>query len=462
MRRTFRTQLTMTIALIVLAAVILISLLANIFINMEFEKYAKEQQKAYTANLSANLNHQYSSQTGEWNLEYIHGVGMAALYEGYIILLKDAQGEVVWNAEDHDMETCSQVMMGIMERMEQKRPSLKGGFVSQVHDLQYNGQRVGAVSIRSYGPYFLSEGDFRFLDSLNLILIVIGSLALLSALVAGGLLAKRISRPVIKTAHIAAQIAEGNYKIRFAGNIKTYELDKLVAAVNHMAASLDNQEGLRKQLTTDVAHELRTPLAVISSHLEAMIEGVWEPTPERLESCYEEIGRISGLISDLERLAKIENEMLNLEKADINLLELAHTVAKNFELESAKRDITIQVKGTKSIVSADKDRLKQVLANLISNAIKYSSERGRICVMVNDTDQNGVLVVEDTGIGIPEKDLPFIFERFYRTDHSRSRLTGGAGIGLAIVKSIVSAHGGTVKAESSEGQGSRFTVTLPK
>jgi signal transduction histidine kinase len=462
MRRTFRTQLTMTIALIVLAAVILISVLANIFMNREFEKYAKEQQKAYSANITTNLSHQYESLTGEWNSEYIHGVGMSALYDGYIILLKDARGEVVWDAEDHDMAACSQVMMDIIERMEQKRPSLKGGFVSQDYDLKHNRETVGTVSIRYYGPYFLSESDFHFLDSLNLLLVMIGLLALLSSLVAGGFLAKRISRPVIKTAHIAAQIAEGNYKIRFAGEIKTFELDKLVAAVNHMAASLDSQEGLRKQLTTDVAHELRTPLAAVSAHLEAMIEGVWEPTPERLESCYEEIGRISGLVSDLERLAEIEDENLKLEKAEVNLLELARTVAGNFEMESTKKDIIIHVGGTEALVSADKDRLKQVLANLISNAIKYSSKHGNICVTVKDTDQNGVLIVEDNGIGIPEKDLPFIFERFYRTDHSRSRLTGGAGIGLAIVKSIVSAHGGTVKAESCVGHGSRFTVTLPK
>lgn len=462
MRRKFRTQLTLTIAVIVLAAVALISLLANIFINKEFEKYAKEQQQANAKDIAVNLSRQFDSLTGKWDLQFIHGVGMSAMYDGYIIRLIDLNGNVVWDAENHDMEACSQIMMEIIERMDRKRPSLKGSIVSQEYDLKQNGQKVGSLVISYYGPYFLSESDFNFLDSLNLVLAVIGSLALLCSLAAGGFWAKRISRPVIKTAHIAKQIAEGDYKIRFESNIKTRELDELVSAVNHMAASLDSQEELRKRLTNDIAHELRTPLAAVASHLEAIIEGVWEPSTERLQSCYEEIGRISGLVSDLERLAKVENENLRLEKTDVDLLELAYTVAGNFESESVKKNISLSADGVESHVNADRDRMTQVIVNLLSNAIKYTPEGGQIRIMVKDTPGNGIITVEDNGIGISKDELPLIFERFYRTDKSRNRKTGGAGIGLTIVKSIVTAHGGTVKAESNAEHGSKFTVEIPK
>ncbi|MDR1131230.1 MAG: HAMP domain-containing protein [Oscillospiraceae bacterium] len=462
MRGKFRTQLTFALALIVFVTVALISILANTFINMEFEKYAKAQQQSHANDIATNLSRQYNSITGKWNIEYIHGVGMSALYDGYLIRLMDLPGNVVWDAENHDMATCTQVMMDIISRMEKKRPGLSGGFVTQEYDLKPNGQKVGSVAIQYYGPYFLSESDFHFLDSLNLISVIVGSLALLCSVVVGGLLARRISRPIIKTAHIATQIAEGNYKIRFDGTIKSRELDELVAAVNHMAASLDNQEGLRKRLTTDVAHELRTPLTAVASHLEAMIEGLWEITPQRLQSCYEEIGRISGLVADLEQLAKVENENLRLKKSDVDLRTLINTVVGNFETESAKKNLSVSVDGTETHVNADKDRLNQVFANLLSNAIKYTPENGKIHVSIRDMDKNGVVMIEDSGIGIPEKDLPFIFERFYRADKSRSRSTGGAGIGLTIVKSIVSAHGGTIMAGQGGGQGSRFTVTLPK
>jgi signal transduction histidine kinase len=460
--RSFRAQLTLTIAFVVVLTIALISAAANAFINKEFERNTKEQQSARAAHFAAILENHYAGAFSRWNLEYVHGVGMSALYDGYVIRLIDANGGVVWNAENHDMETCSQVMTDIINRMEAKRPGLSGSFITRTYDLKQNGQSVGRAEVKYYGPYFLSESDFNFLGFLNVALAVIGALALVCSLAAGGLLSGRISRPVIKTAQYARQIAEGNYDIRFEGRLKTREMDELAAAVSHMAASLENQERLRKRLTTDAAHELRTPLTAVASHLEAMIEGVWEATPRRLQGCYEEIGRISGLVSDLERLAKVENENLRLAKADMDLLELANTVAGNFESSSAKKNISVSVDGAAVCVNADKDRLNQVFANLLSNAIKYTPENGRIRITVKEADKSGVVVFEDNGAGIPEKDLPFIFERFYRADQSRSRSTGGAGIGLTIAKSIVAAHGGRIEAESEANRGSRFTVLIPK
>jgi len=462
MRHGIRTQLTMTITLIVLTMVALISILSNIFINVEFEKHAKEQQKAYIQNLVDNLSRQYNGLTQQWDTGYIHGIGISAMYDGYIIKLYDQGGKLVWDAENHDMALCKEIMDEINDRMEEKNNHIKSGFVSREFDLKQNGQVIGKVSITYYGPFFYSESDFKLLNALNLILLIIGSLSLLSSIVAGFFLSKRISRPIIKTAHIASKIADGNYDIRFEGKTKTKELDELVNAVNNMAESLSRQESLRRQLTSDVAHELRTPLTVVSSHLEAMIEGLWEPTSERLKSCYEEMERLSGLISDMERLAQIESENLKLSKSPVDLLELARTVAGHFEIESTKKNISVEVQGNHSIVNADRDRLNQVIINLLSNAIKYTHENGHVRISVHDTSENGIMTVEDDGIGIPEDELPLIFERFYRTDKSRNRKTGGAGIGLTITKAIVNAHGGKIEVTSSVNKGSCFTITLPK
>jgi signal transduction histidine kinase len=236
----------------------------------------------------------------------------------------------------------------------------------------------------------------------------------------------------------------------------------LVAETNHLANALSEQDNVRKRITTDAAHELRTPLTAVSSHLEAMIEGVWETTPERLRSCYEEVMRLSSLVADLERLARIENENLVLDKARVDLLEIVGAVGENLRAEIAKKNLSLLIEGDSSFIDADKDRLYQVFTNLLSNAIKYTPEGGHIRLAVEDSAKSGVVYTEDDGIGIPEKELPLVFERFYRTDESRNRKTGGAGIGLAIVKSIVAAHGGTVEARSVNGPGSRFVVTLPK
>lgn len=474
MRQKFRTQLTLTITVILLAAIVLISLLSNVFINNEFEKYIKDSQITYSANMVDNLNHQYNSYTGGWDEEYIHGVGMSAMYDGYIIKLIDSEENPVWDAQNHDMATCSHIMTDIIERMSSKRPDLKGGFVSQEFELNQNNEMLGTLVVSYYGPYFLSESDFHFIDSLNLVTLIIGGIALLCSIFAGVVLAGRISRPIMKIADITSQIAEGDYKTRYDGRGSALEVDELITSVNHMAETLDRQEELRKRLTIDMAHELRTPLTVAASHLEAMAEGVWEPTPERLMGCYDEIERITGLVKDLERLAVVEGDNFTLVKSNVDLLELVQAVVANFQTESIKNRISVMVEGDETHVNADRDRLLQVIVNLISNAVKYSVEDGWVRVLVKDEPEKGIIIVEDNGIGIPKEELPFIFERFYRTDLSRNRKTGGVGIGLTIVKSIVTAHGGTVKAESwtvegsgdvpgrEDVSGSRFIVTIPK
>ncbi len=462
MSRGIRTQLTMVILLIVLVMTALMSLLANIIINMEFEKYAKEQRKTRSEDIVANLSYQYSSLDGQWDASYVYGMGMYALYEGYVIRLYDKDGEVVWDAENHDMSLCGEIMAEITQRMEKVRPNLNGEFTAQEYPLIENGQNIGKVVINSYGPFFLNENDSDFLNAMNLAFVIIGSFSLVLSLIIGGILARRISRPIMKTAQIATQISEGNYGIRFEGKARVRELDELIAAMNHMAETLDNQEDLRKRLTADIAHELRTPLSAVSSHLEMMMEGMWEPTNEILQGCYEEIERLTGLVVDLERLAEVESENLKLKKTPSDLLSLARTVKANFESESAKKNISLAVQGESSIAPVDRDRMIQVLTNLLSNALKYTEEKGHIQITVKDGPVNGILTVEDDGIGIPADELPHVFERFYRTDKSRNRQTGGAGIGLAIVKSIVAAHGGEVEAESRVNHGSRFTVILPK
>ena len=224
----------------------------------------------------------------------------------------------------------------------------------------------------------------------------------------------------------------------------------------------EKQEDVRRQLTSDVAHELRTPVANVSSQLEAMIEEVWEPTKERLQSCYDELGRISGIISDLEKLRQIEASNMVLEKEPVDLLELAQAVKTAFEPELAKKKLTCMVTGESAIISGDQRRLHQVIFNLVSNAVKYSTESGQILIDIHNSGKNVQLTVKDQGIGIAKEDIPLIFERFYRTDRSRNRKTGGAGIGLTIVKAIVLAHGGNISVESVKGCGSCFMVVLPK
>ena len=458
--KSLRKQLSLSILLTLLITIGLIGLLSNWFINREFEKYITELGRERRENIVDDLGRQFDGFKRNWKLDYVHAIGMNALYDGYILKLYDAGGNMVWDAENHDMSLCGQIMNEISARMEER--GAEGGFVDNTYEIDQNGKKVGAVSIKYYGPFFMNEADFNFINVMNTVLLVIGILSSACSVVVGCLLARRISRPVTKTAYIAKQISKGNYDIRFEPGTRIRELDDLADAINHLSDALKSQEKLRKQMTADVAHELRTPLTALSSHLEAMIEGLWDATPERLKSCHEEVKRLGTLVEDLGQLAKIEGENLVLNKSRIDLFEIVHTVSDTMKGEISKKNLTLSIEGSPVFAEADKNRFSQVVANLLSNAVKYTPEGGAIGIEVYETDRLGIVKVTDTGIGIPETELPLIFERFYRTDKSRNRKSGGAGIGLAIVKSIVNAHGGTVTVDNIKEQGSCFTVSIPK
>ncbi|MBC3797301.1 sensor histidine kinase [Acetobacterium tundrae] len=462
MKHSLRTKLTLTIALVMLITIALISILANFLIEKQFTTYLASQQQNQTQEIANSLSQHYNAATKTWDTNFVQTIGMDALYDGYIITVYDLDKQTIWDAQTCDMNQCSQVMNDITQSMAMKYPQLNGEFTSKIVDITANNEKIGTVSIGYYGPYFLNENDFQFLQALNEILIGIAIFSLFFSVVVGTILAKRFSRPILKTVNATRQISDGDYAVRIEGNSNTRELDELIGSINHLADSLGKQEALRKQLTADVAHELRTPITSIGTHIEAMIEGVWEPTIERLQSCYDEILRIGKITADLESLAKVESENLKLDKTKINLTELAQKAVGNFEADINKKHLKISMDGNGSDVWADRDRISQVLINLLSNAVKYTPDGGAIQIVCSETDQWAKITIKDTGIGIPEDELPFVFERFYRADKCRNRKTGGSGIGLAIVKSIVTAHGGSVEAESRLNEGSCFTVMLPK
>ena len=456
------TKLSVGFAFIAFVTVILITLSANILINKQFEEYVAEKQKSFSDEMPLSIEPQYNSETKEWNIDYIHGFGMYALNNGYIIKLYDNNKEIIWDASNHDMTLCHKTMQNISSRMKESRPSLDGEFSTHNYELWQNGELVGYLDVSYYGPYYFNDNDFHFLKVLNAIIAVVGVIAVIGAVFAGIIFAKKISVPVVSVTNITKEISNGNYNKKIDTNEDTTEIAQLVQAVNHMSYMLNEQENIRKRLTSDVAHELRTPVANVSANIEAMVEGALEPDNARLESCYNELLRITDIISDLEKLRQIENEKLVLERTSVDVKELCESVIQAFKAQLESKQISCTVNADHVSLMADRNRLYQVMANLISNAIKYTQNGGCINVDVVDNKDFVAISVKDNGIGINESDLPFIFERFYRTDKSRNRTTGGAGIGLAIVKAIVLAHGGEVSVESKESVGSTFKVVLPQ
>lgn len=461
LKQSIKTQLVLMLALTVLLTVGLISVTSNLWIGRMFKAYKLDRQAGVMDEIASQLGTHYSPETDAWDQNFVHAIGMNAMMSGLMLRVTDSEGRVVWDADTCDQMACHEIMNDIIALMRERDPNVQGGFTEKTLPLMRDGRQVGSVSIGYYGPYYLDELDVAFLQALNRILPTVGAVSLIVAMGIGMALAGRVSRPIRRSAAAAQQIAKGDYGARVRENSGVAEVRELRDAVNHLAASLEAQEALRKRLTADVAHELRTPLTTLQTHLEAMTMGLWPPTADHLKSCHEETLRMGKLVDDLGNLAKVESETLSLDKTQVSLLDVFQKAGERFAMEAEAKNLTITVNGDAGILWADAGRMAQMADNLLSNAVKYTPESGAIRVFVERAADGWHVSVSDTGIGIAEEDLPHIFERFYRADASRSRLSGGSGIGLAVVKAIVTAHGGEISVASKVGEETVFVVKLP-
>jgi len=454
MKYSLRTKLSISYALVAVLLVGAISVFTNIFLHSQFQQYVISQQESKNAQMANLVSQQVDATTQAWNVKSLENIGMNALEQGLILKVYDAKGAVVWDATVHNNGVCNQMLATMASNMQKNYPNAAAGYIEKTYPI-----KNGSVKVGYYGPFFLNDNDLAFINTFNQMLIIVGVISLLVALLLGFIIARRISDPIRKAILAAEKISRGDYRNRITSRSKTIELEKLISTINQLAIALESREQMQKRLTADVAHELRTPLATLQSHLEAMIDGVWEADKARLTGCHGEILRINRLVGDLEELAKYDGENLKLQKRSFDLKESVEKVVKNFAAEIKKSKVAVEVTGEAVTIFADEDKISQVIINLLSNAIKFS-EKGNIRIKVEMRAGQAALSVTDTGIGIAEADLPFVFERFYRADASRNRATGGSGIGLAIVKGIVEAHGGTVSVESEEGKGTTFIVLL--
>ena len=305
------------------------------------------------------------------------------------------------------------------------------------------------------------SNDLELLNTVNQVILIIGIVSVGSIVVVSAMISKSISIPIMKVSRMAKLIETGQYKKEVETRSDIKEIDELITSINNLSLALNEQEMLRKQLTTDIAHELRTPLTTVKGHLDVMIAGIWEPTSERLMSINEEVVRISRMVDELRHLSKYDSERTKLELSKIRLDELLVSVIYNYQVQAFEKNIEIHSQIEPVIALVDEKKFSQVLINLLSNAIKYTNVGGVITVMCHSDEQHIYIKVVDNGIGIPDVDLKHIFERFYRVDKSRSKETGGIGVGLTIAKSIVEAHGGVITVLSKLGVGSEFMIQLP-
>jgi two-component system sensor histidine kinase BaeS len=461
MKYSLKAKLSLSYVLVALISVFLISILSNIFFDKQFTEYVQKNQEQKNKEIITSLSKQYQN-FGKWNTDMLESIGVSALENGIIIKISDISGRTIWDAKVHNNGMCQRIIEHMSQNMSSHYPDMKGEYIEKPYFIYYNSDKVGVVEIGSYGPFYLSDNDLAFINTLNKMLISVGIFSLLFALIIGTIMAKRLSSPISRAIITAKNISKGCYSDRILEKSSTSEIIQLTDTINNLADALERQENLRKRLTGDVAHELRTPLATLQGHLEAMIDGIWKPEKDRLVSCHDEIVRISNMVGDLERLAKYESENLILNKTTFNITETVQHIINNFESEYASKGINIELIAKDEYITADKDKLCQVVINLLANALKYTHEGSNVEVIIKGDENITQIAVKDNGPGISEEDLPYIFERFYRADKSRNRMSGGSGIGLTIAKAIVEAHKGKIEVISKIDSGTEFIISLSK
>lgn len=461
--RSLSAKLILAFALTSLAGIALAALLVRQFVLQEFDAYVLEQRRdTFVEQVQA-----YYTANGSWE-----GVA-AALFPGpppapdgapdderephIDFVLADADGTIVISPNP--------LYRGRQARAE----DLAGGTAITVA-----GQQVGTVI--TFGPSLRNSAELRYVARTDLALSLAGLAAVGVSLALGLLLARLITRPVRDMTAAARAIAGGDLRQHVPVRSRD-ELGDLAVQFNQMSADLDRANELRRRMTADIAHDLRTPLTVISGYLEALRDESLRPTQARFAAMHDETQTLLRLVEDLHTLSLADAGRLVLKRQPTPPQQLIERVTAGFQLLAAQCEVALVAESAPDLpdLDGDAEQLVRALGNLVGNALRHTPPGGGVALRAGLRDAGGgslrgadragpgsiLFEVADTGEGIAPEHLPNIFERFYRADEARSQDDGGSGLGLAIVKSIVEAHGGTISVASTVGQGTTFTLALP-
>lgn len=455
--RTLRQRLTITHTLVVLVAVGIVSTLTTALILHVFDRITRVQAEIQAVTIARQVGIIYQRRQNWDDVALILQQTIDPDTQRWVQIFDD-QDHLVFDSAAPQASFRRRPGSGV------QRPIVAGGEV------------IGTVVIGEQGN-ILTPVERRFLGAVYLISGAGSLLAIGMAFLVGAFLARQLTQPLRSLTHAAEQLASGGRRqpLPVCGDA---ELAELAHAFNTMADQIARQEDLRRQQVADIAHELRTPLTVLRLHIEALEDGVEAPTPQAFTSLSHEVALLNRLVDDLRLLSLADAGQLTLALEAIEPhdgLNRAATIA----LPRARAqgiDLDVDVHSDLPLIAADPQRLDQILSNLVANALRYTLRGGQITLRAvpsqsdppqhshdaPQTQQRAVrFEVSDTGPGIPAKDLPRIFDRFYRADHARSRETGGSGLGLAIVQRLVEAHGGQIGVASEPGTGATFFFTIP-
>jgi signal transduction histidine kinase len=443
-------RLTLAFGLVTLVGMGTVAVLTDWQAGEHFRQYVAQQARLSEADLVETLAGSYL-KTGSWTnvsevVDTYYGNRPGGQRRGRPpVLLIDTNNIVIY--DDHN------VLVGQTLPPEDQQNTLP---------VVANNQTVGYLVLPTFGRSGASqEGELAFIDKLRYTLSIAALAAGGLSVVLGLVISRTLTAPLARLAEAARTFGARDWQHRIPEK-GTKEVVEAARAFNEMAVSLEQAETLRRTLMADIAHELRTPLTVLQGNLRAMLDGVYPLERGEVATLYDETRLLSRLVDDLRELALVESGKLTLNVQSADLRPLLATTVDNFGIaaETKAVQLSLDVPHPLPWVKADIDRIRQVLFNLLGNALRYTPEGGRITVSALATAGGVQVAVADNGEGIAPGDLPHVFDRFYRGDNT-AHIEGNTGLGLAISKAWVAAMGGAVGAESTLGRGSRFWFTLP-
>ncbi|MEW5743924.1 MAG: ATP-binding protein [Nitrospirota bacterium] len=437
---------------LLLVAVSLIAMSASLLLRelmlRDFREYLEGEREDRVSWVTAALEGAYEQRAG-WDRERVVDHTLWALMLGVTMRLYDADGALITDTDRAVASLSPLVKKRIAFLSAPDGLGRSGRFVP--YPLFLGGREIGRLEVQFLPPrkeaLFVRRSNWFLLASLA----ALGGSAILLSIV----FSKRLTNPVKGLTDAVTSISEGNLKSRVVAS-GSDEIARLSDAFNRMAHRLEMQESLRKKLTANIAHELRTPLSAMRGELEGMVDGLIPADREHLQSLYAEIGRLRNIIEGIEELSRAEASSLTLHRQSIELCPFLANIAERYRKIFSDKGITLECRCPDAItLNADPEKLSQIVINLLGNALKATERGGTVAVSAFVSNAAAVIEIADTGCGIAGEDLPYIFERFYRASR------GGLGLGLTIAKELVEAHDGTIAARSEAGKGSTFTVTLP-
>lgn len=433
-----------------LLSIAFITMIANISINLYFSNYIKESRSKDDLKVVQYVEKIYTDYNG-FNMYALMDIIHYTLGESVTVRLKDMDNNILWNSSTSELIT-----------------DMGGEFINEsslsyrTYAMNYKDKQIGHVEVGRPKSIISTIEDKQFLTTINIIFAISFVFSVFIAIFLSSRISRKFLKPIYQIIDNTKIIKSGKYKKVKEVNTDTYELNELSISIKELSERLDYQEMLRGRMTSDMAHELRTPLTTLQSHIEAFMDGIWEPNKERLTMLHEEIVRLTKLIKELSDLSIIENDEIKLNKSQNNISLILNNIMKSFKpmLVNKKIDLELDIQNDVELF-IDADHFNRIIINIMSNAYKYTKENGTIKVTLNNRNDAIIIIVEDTGIGIPKEDIQYVFERFYRSDISRSRGTGGTGIGLTITKSLIEANNGDIKIESEENKGTKVVCKFP-